>query len=92
MKYVASYLALYAATLMLLVRYEHFQILEPLLILLVVGGAFTLMAWLLTRRAEPLLVVEPRAERRPEQRWNCQQQEPSANGGQLATKADHRGE
>jgi len=61
LKYVASYLALYAATLALLVRYEHFQILEPLLILLVVGGAFTLITWLLTRRAEPLLVAEPRA-------------------------------
>ena len=61
LKYVASYLALYAATLALLVRYEHFQILEPLLILLVVGGAFTLIAWLLTRPAEPLLVAEPRA-------------------------------
>ena len=60
MKYVVSYLALYAATLALLVRFEHFEVVEPLLILAVVGGAFTLIAWLLTCNSEPLPIAEPR--------------------------------
>jgi len=60
LKYVAAHLALYAATLALLVRFEHFGIVEPLLILAVVGGAFTLIAWLLTRHSKPLPVAEPR--------------------------------
>jgi membrane protease YdiL (CAAX protease family) len=60
LKYVGGYLALYAATLAILVRYEHFGLLEPLLILAVVGGFFTLVAWLLTRTMEPISVAEPR--------------------------------
>jgi membrane protease YdiL (CAAX protease family) len=60
LKFVGGYLVLYAATLALLVRYEHFSFLEPLLILLVVGGGFTLLAWILTRHADPLPVAEPR--------------------------------
>jgi membrane protease YdiL (CAAX protease family) len=60
LRYVVSYLALYAATLGLLVRYEHFEIVEPLLVLVVVGGVFTLIAWLLTRHAEPLPFEKPR--------------------------------
>jgi membrane protease YdiL (CAAX protease family) len=59
-KYVVSYLALYAATLALLVRFEHFGIVEPLLVLAAVGGGFTLIAWLLTRHLEPLPAANPR--------------------------------
>lgn len=60
MKFAAGYLALYVATLALLVRYEQFDFVEPLFALVLMGGGFTLIAWLLTRRAEPLPVSEPR--------------------------------
>ena len=60
MKYVAAYLVLYLATLGLLVYYEQFDFVEPLFALVLMGGGFTLIAWLLTRRAEPLPVTEPR--------------------------------
>jgi membrane protease YdiL (CAAX protease family) len=59
-KYVVGYLLLYLATLGLLVRYEEFDFVEPLFALVLMGGGFTLIAWLLTRRAEPLPVAEPR--------------------------------
>jgi membrane protease YdiL (CAAX protease family) len=59
-KYVVAYLLLYLATLGLLVRYEQFDFVEPLFALVLMGGGFTLIAWLLTRRAEPLPVSEPR--------------------------------
>lgn len=60
MKFVAGYLALYFLTLGLLVRYEQFDFVEPLFALVLMGGGFTLIAWLLTRRSEPLPVSEPR--------------------------------
>jgi membrane protease YdiL (CAAX protease family) len=59
-KYVVAYLLLYLATLGLLVRYEQFDFVEPLFALVLMGGGFTLIAWLLTRRSEPLPVTEPR--------------------------------
>lgn len=61
-KYVVSYLVLYAATLGLLAYYEDFDIIEPLMILAIVGGGFTLVAWLLTRRAERLPVADPKRD------------------------------
>jgi uncharacterized protein len=50
-RYTAAYLAVYAATLALLVWREQFDPAEPLLILAVMGGGFSLAAWLLTRRS-----------------------------------------
>jgi len=58
-KYVVAYLVLYLTTLGLLVRYEQFDFLEPLFALVLMGGGFTLIAWLLTRRSEALPVSEP---------------------------------
>lgn len=59
MRYVVSYLALYAATLTLLVKFEHFQIAEPLFVLGIFGVALPLIAWFLTRNADPIAVTDP---------------------------------
>jgi membrane protease YdiL (CAAX protease family) len=49
MKAVAVYLAVYAAALALLAVFEKFDWTEPLFILVIAGGVFTLLAWLATR-------------------------------------------
>ncbi len=61
---LAIYLAIYAAFFALLVRFELIPVAEPLVILLVVGGGFSLVAWLGSRTAEPLSVTveRPREE------------------------------
>lgn len=60
-KWIAVYLAVYATALTLLAVFENESIVEPLFSLVVAGGGFTLMAWLLTRRASPLDGVSMRA-------------------------------
>lgn len=52
--WIATYLAIYATALVLLARFERFDVEEPLLILVIAGGGFTLVAWLVTRGVEPL--------------------------------------
>jgi membrane protease YdiL (CAAX protease family) len=56
MRFAIAYLTIYAAALALLVWREDFGIAEPLLILVLMGGGFSLLAWLLTRRAAELPV------------------------------------
>ena len=52
--WIVAYLAIYAIALALLARYETFDIEEPLMTLVLAGGGFTLVAWLITRRVDPL--------------------------------------
>ena len=61
---LAGYLLLYAVFLLGMNRTWHFDVAEPLFILAVLGGAFSLVAWLLTIRTTPLdhSVVNPRRE------------------------------
>lgn len=54
--FVFGYFALYALTLAALVRFEHFDMTEPLFAFGVLGIGFTGLAWLVTRRA-PLAAV-----------------------------------
>lgn len=54
MKYAALYLAVYTTALALLAVFEKFDWTEPLFILVIAGGGFTLTAWLATRGAAPL--------------------------------------
>ena len=57
MKWIAVYLAVYATALALLAVFEQFNVVEPLFVLVVAGGGFTLIAWLLVRRGTPLTGV-----------------------------------
>ena len=61
MKFVALYLLVYAAALALLAVFENFAWAEPLFILVIAGGGFTLAAWVATRGYEPLAGVKLRA-------------------------------
>ena len=54
MKWIAAYLAVYGVALALLAVFEKFDVVEPLFILVLAGGGFTLIAWLLVRRARPV--------------------------------------
>lgn len=63
--FVFGYIALYALTLALLVRFEDFGLTEPLFILGTLGIGFTFIAWLVTRnRQTPAVAVpaRPKAE------------------------------
>jgi uncharacterized protein len=51
---ISAYLALWAASVTLLYQREHSSIAEPILIFLVLGVGFSLVAWLFTRSARPL--------------------------------------
>lgn len=51
---LAGYLALYAATLLAMNRAGNFDIAEPLLVVVIVGIGFSLVAWLLTAAVKPL--------------------------------------
>ena len=57
MKWIALYLGVYAIALAALAAFENFNVIEPLFVLAVVGGGFTLIAWLLARRATPVAGV-----------------------------------
>ncbi len=57
--FAGGYLAIYAACLLVLVRVENFSLEEPLFLLVVVGGGFSLLAWLLTRNVRPLPADTP---------------------------------
>jgi membrane protease YdiL (CAAX protease family) len=59
--WVVLYLAVYAIALVLLAVFEKFNVVEPLFVLVVAGGGFTFVAWLLTRRTTPLEGVTMRA-------------------------------
>ena len=61
MKYLAVYLAVFAVALGLLAVFEKFDIVEPLLILVLAGGGFTFVAWLLARRFPTVEGVSMRA-------------------------------
>jgi membrane protease YdiL (CAAX protease family) len=52
----AAYLVLYVACLAALWRFEGHSPAEPLAVLVIVGGAFTTLAWVLTRGADRRLV------------------------------------
>ena len=52
--FLAGYLALYAAVLAGMNRAWHFDVSEPLLVLLVLGAGFSLVAWLLTLGSSPI--------------------------------------
>jgi len=54
MKWIAVYLAIYGIALGLLAAFESFNIVEPLFVLVIVGGGFTFIAWLLARNATPV--------------------------------------
>lgn len=54
MKWIALYLAVYGIALGLLAAFENFNVVEPLFVLVLAGGGFTLIAWLLVRRAAPV--------------------------------------
>jgi len=61
---LASYLGLYLATLWAMHRAANFDIVEPLLVLTILGVGFSLTAWFFTLRAVPLhyRVFSPRRE------------------------------
>ncbi len=59
--YLLAYAIVYAVSLFLLHRVEHFGLSESLLLLMIVGLGFSAIAWWLTRRVVPL----PFAVRRP---------------------------
>lgn len=59
--YLLAYAGIYAITLWRLHQLEHFDLSEPLLVLVVVGIGFSGLAWRLTRHVNPL----PFAVRRP---------------------------
>lgn len=61
---VGIYLAIYLGFLWLLNAREELPVTEPLMILLIIGGGFTLAAWLLSLRARPRAwtVRQPRVE------------------------------
>lgn len=59
--YLLGYAILYAVSLFVLNRVEHFGLSEPLLVLVVVGLGFSGLAWWFTRRVVP----PPFAVRRP---------------------------
>lgn len=61
MKYVAVYLVVFAIALSLLAVFEKFDVVEPLFILVIAGGGFTFVAWLLTRRFPAVEGVAMRA-------------------------------
>ena len=63
-RFVFGYAALYALTLALLMRFEHFGLVEPLFVLGTLGIGFTFLAWLVTRRERvtPVEVARPAAE------------------------------
>jgi membrane protease YdiL (CAAX protease family) len=52
--YFLGYLLLYAVFLGLLYQFEHFSLSEPLLVLMVLGVGFSVVAWWVTRSAVPL--------------------------------------
>ena len=53
--WLAGYLAIYAAMLALLAKFEPgFEPAEPLMVLAIFGGGLSLIAWLLTLRQQPL--------------------------------------
>lgn len=63
--FVFGYLALYAVTLALLARFEHFGLTEPLFIFTILGMGFSGVAWIATRgvhAAAPVAPAKPRAE------------------------------
>ncbi len=60
-KWLVLYLAVYAIALTLLAIFENANIVEPLFSLIIAGGGFTLVAWLLTKRASPMEGVSMRA-------------------------------
>lgn len=59
LSFVAAYLLIWFAALVLLVWRQHFELVEPLFLLVIVGGGFSLASWLLTRRIEPAMVDAP---------------------------------
>lgn len=61
MKWVVVYLAVFTVALGLLVVYENFEYAEPLLLLAIAGGGFTLIAWIVTKRFTPLTGITMRA-------------------------------
>jgi uncharacterized protein len=52
--YLLAYAGIYAITLFALHRVEHFDVSEPLLVLVVVGIGFSGLAWWFTRQVNPL--------------------------------------
>jgi hypothetical protein len=52
--YLLAYAGVYVVTLLLLHRVEHFDLSEPLLVLLLVGIGFSALAWWFTRPVNPL--------------------------------------
>jgi uncharacterized protein len=62
--YLLAYLALYAALAGACYKFEHFDIGEALLVFAIVGLGFSLLAWLVTLKAQPLpyLVKQPGKE------------------------------
>ncbi len=59
--FLVAYVAVWSASLGLLAIREHFELTEPLFMLIVVGGGFSFVAWLVTRRIEPAAVDAPGA-------------------------------
>lgn len=59
--WIAVYLAVWSTALALLVRFERFDPVEALFALMLAGAGFSLVAWLLTRKAIPAGVVRMRA-------------------------------
>jgi len=59
--WLVVYVAVYAIALTLLAVFETFNVVEPLFVLIVIGGGFTFLAWLVTRRVTPLEGVAMRA-------------------------------
>ncbi|HEX2832891.1 MAG TPA: CPBP family intramembrane glutamic endopeptidase [Thermoanaerobaculia bacterium] len=60
-KWVVLYLAVYAVALTLFAVVEKQNPVEPLFSLLVIGGGFTFVAWLLTKRVTPVAGISVRA-------------------------------
>jgi uncharacterized protein len=52
--YLLAYAGIYGATLLRLHQREHFDLSDPLLVLVVVGICFSGLAWWFTRRVDPL--------------------------------------
>lgn len=61
MKWIALYLAIYAIALAALAVFEKLNVVEPLFVLVLAGGGFTLIAWLIARRATPVTGVSMHA-------------------------------
>ncbi len=57
--FLAVYLLIWAASLAFLMRRENFSLAEPLFMLVVIGGGYSLASWLVTRGVEPARVEAP---------------------------------